>query len=302
MALCVLAISLLLALAPASPAPAASAAPAGTSTLSARTIFDKARLAMYLRTYPRYLAYIIDIQSTAYGKHYHEGYRAMLRTYDGALVVKNAPLYSSNQPPNPYGFSFFGLDPVGKPSDHIPPPFGVPWMSATYDFDLSRGPQPRHYGSEPPAPGATEPPPVLGQINVTSSDYDVTLLGREIDDGADVYHLALRPLDNPERNRVRELWVDASSFEVRKLVTQGIFEKGPPTTVPWTVTFMELHGHWLIRQEVTTATLAGPAQLFGGPVYHGIDYTFGAYAYPGLISDLEFSTIDYDQPTNAIQE
>ena len=102
---------------------------------------------------------------------------------------------------------------------------------------------------------------------------------------------------------MRELWVDASSFEVRKLVSQGIFEKGPPTTVPWTVTFIELHGHWFIRQEVTTATLSTPGHLFGGgATYHGINYTFGDYEYPGLISDLEFSSVDYDQPSDAIQE
>ncbi len=301
-----LAVALALTLtAPVTPAPTASAtsAPdaASPSTLAPTAIFAKARLAMYLRTYPRYVAYIIDVQSTAYGKHYHEGYRAMLRTHDGALAVKNTPVYTTNEPPNPYGFSFFGIAPEGKPSDHIEPPFGVPWMSAIYDFDLSRGPSPRHFGIEP-QPGATEPPPILGRVNVTAADYDVTLIGRENLDGADVYHLGLRPLSDPNRNRVRELWVDASSFQVRKLVTQGIFDRGPATTVPWTVTFIELHGHWYIRQEVTTATLDGTHHLFGGTTYHGIDYTFGDYEYPGLISDLEFSTIDLERPSDAIQE
>jgi len=254
---------------------------------------------MYLRTYPRYVVYIIDVQSTAYGRHYHEGYRAMLRTHDGALVVKDTPLYTTNQPPNPYGFSFFGLNRECKPSDHIDPPFGVPWMSAIFDFDLARGPTPRQYGQQP-NPGETEPP-VLGRVAVTGGDYDVTLLGIENDDGADVYHLSLRPLQDPSHNRVRELWVDTKTFEVRKLVTQGIFEGGPPSTVPWTVTFIELHGHWFIRQETTTATLRTTGHLFGGSTeYDGINYTFGAYAYPELVSDLEF--LDFGTPTDAVQE
>src|SRR5438132_4247422 len=70
-------VALALAAAPPNAAAPSNAGP----SLSAGTIFAKARVAMYLRSYPHYVAYIIDIQSTAYGKHYHEGYRAMLRTH-----------------------------------------------------------------------------------------------------------------------------------------------------------------------------------------------------------------------------
>src|SRR5215469_9391380 len=225
----------------ASPAPVSTLPPSAPSpsTLSAQTIFAKARTAMYLRTYPRYVAYIIDVQSNAYGKHYHEGYRALLRTHDDALVVHKTPIYTSNKPPNPYGFSFFGINPEGKPSDHIDPPFGVPLMSATFDFDLARGPTPRHH-SDDDAEG--DLPPVIGTVKVTAADYAVTLLGVEDLDGAQVYHLRLQPLTDPAHDRVRELWVDTQTFDVRKLVTEGIFESGPPTTAMWTVNFIQLHG------------------------------------------------------------
>ena len=59
--------------------------PAG---LTAAEIFAKARLAMYLHSYPRFVTYVIDVQSDAYGKHYHEGYNAALRTKDGARYKK----------------------------------------------------------------------------------------------------------------------------------------------------------------------------------------------------------------------
>ena len=276
----------------------AGARPPSTPSLSAGTIFAKARVAMYLREYPRYVAYIIDIQATAYGKHYHEGYRAMLRTHDNALVVKSTPVYTTNLPVNPYGFSFFGIDKLGKPRDHIEPPFGVPWMSATYDFDLARPPAPKI--GETPNPD-TEEARVMGRIEVTGGDYDVSLLGKEKDDGVDAYHLALAPLRDPERNRLRELWVDAKTFDVRKLITYGIFPKGPPASVPWTVRFIQLQGHWFIRQETTTATLSTPGHLFGGSTeYQNINYTFGLYEYPRLISDLEF--IPFGVSTDAVQQ
>lgn len=276
-----------------------SDSPAATRGLSATTIFAKARLAMYLRNYPRYVAYVVDVQAdTNYGKRYHEGFRELLRTHDGALAVHSTPLYTSNEPPHPYGFSFFGINPEGKPRDHIEPPFGVPLMSAVYDFDLARGPTPKHYGGEVPP---EEQPPIIGRIAVSGADYDVTLLGEETIDDNPVYHLSLTPRDDPERNRVRELWVDEKTFEVRKLVSDGIFDEGPATTVPWTVTFIDLHGWWFIRTETTTATLHGPNHfVFGGTTYEGVNYTFGRYEYPGLISDYEF--LHFGPTTQAVQE
>src|SRR5579863_2012048 len=282
-----------------SPSPSLpTSAPATSSTLSAAVIFAKARTAMYLRTYPRYVAYIIDVQSNALGKHYHEGYRALLRTHDDALVVHKTPIYTSNAPPNPYGFSFFGINPEGRPADHIDPPFGVPLMSATYDFDLARGPTPRYRGDDA---SQGDLPPVIGTVKVTAADYAVTLVGIENLDGAQVYHLHLQALEDPEHNRVRELWVDTQMFDVRKLVTQGIFESGPPASAMWTVNFIQLHGHWFIRTESTPQTLRAAGHLFSrGTAYQGVNYTFGAYEYPGFIPDLEF--LDFDLVTDAIQE
>lgn len=273
--------------------------PPATKGLSASTIFAKARLEMYLRSYPRYVAYVVDIQAnTNYGKRFHEGFRELLRTHDGALAVHSVPIYTSNAPPNPYGFSFFGINPEGNPRDHIDPPFGVPLMSAIYDFDLARGPTPKHYGGDVPA---EEQPPIIGRIAVSAADYDVTLLGEDSIDGNPVYHLSLTPRDDPERNRVRELWVDERSYDVRKLVTDGIFDEGPATTVPWTVTFIDLHGWWFIRTESTTATTQGPRHfIFGGTSYEGVNYTFGRYEYPGLISDYEF--LHFGPATQAVQE
>ena len=50
----------------------------------------------------------------------------------------------------------------------------------------------------------------------------VILLGKEKDDGVDVYHLALEPLRDPERNRLRELWVDAKTILI-ELLMAGFF-------------------------------------------------------------------------------
>jgi hypothetical protein len=285
---CVLAVALSIA----QPSPGPSLTPG--------KILANTRLAMFLRDYPRYLTYIIDIQSDAYGRHYHEGYRALLRTVDGSLVVKRTPIYSSNKPINPYGFSFFGLNKVGNPADHIEPPFGVPLMSATYDFGLARAPATRMSNAAEAAAEELSQVPVIGRINVTAGDYDAVLIGEETLDDHPVYHLGLTPLRDSDQNRLRELWVDKETFDVWKLVTEGIFPGGPAASVSWTVNFIHLHGHWLIRTESTSATLTSHPHLFGGQTqYKGVNYTFGAYGFPDYVSDLEFLGTEMD--TDAVQ-
>jgi len=224
----------------------------------------------------------------------------MLRTYDNALKVMRDPIYSSNQPPNPYGFNFFGINRTGNPREHIQPPFGIPLISAVYDFGLARPPVTETSDVAQAAAAAIEGTPVIGRVSVSGGDYDITLAGLETLDGSPVYHLKLNPRREPDQNRLREVWVDAQSYDVRKLVSNGIFPSGPASAVPWTVTFLHLHGGWLMRTESTSSSITRHGGLFGGTItYAGITYTLGGYEYPGLISDLEFS----EEPvqTDAIQ-
>jgi hypothetical protein len=119
--------------------------------------------------------------------------------------------------------------------------------------------------------------------------------------GYNAYHLKLTPLFEPNVNRLRELWVDTQTFNVLQLVTQGIFQNNVATNALWTVTFIDLHGYWLIRTESTAATLTTGGNIIGGSTtYQGINYTFGAYAYPSYISELEFAEPPIH--TDAIQE
>jgi hypothetical protein len=271
--------------------------PAPTPPLPPDKIFANARLAMYLRNFPRYVRYVVDVQSTAYGKHYHEGYELLLRTHDDTLAVEQDPIYTSNKPPQPYGFSFFGINKQGKAPDHIEPPFGVPLMSATYDFGLAVPPAPKNEDERSAQARAR----VLGHVEVLGKEYGVSYLGEETVDGHATYHLALTPLDHPDFNRVREIWVDTKTFNVWKLVTQGIFAGGPAAGALWTVNFIDLHGWWFIRTESTRSTFTLGGHLFGGATtYDGVTYTFGDYAYPGFISDLEFQLPPVS--TDAVQE
>jgi hypothetical protein len=68
-------------------------------------------------------------------------------------------------------------------------------------------------GPAPPAP-TDSPLPVIGGVTVSADyDYRVTELSR--DDAA--WHLSLAPKRDPARNRLDDLWVDATTYEVTRM-------------------------------------------------------------------------------------
>ena len=85
-----------------------------------------------------------------------------------------------------------------------------------------------------PAPAATPPAsafvlgtdvdpaeklPTIAVVVARAIRYDVTLIGRGTAPGcAGAYHLGLVPITDPERNNLRELWVDTSTFRVCRAI------------------------------------------------------------------------------------
>lgn len=70
----------------------------------------------------------------------------------------------------------------------------------------------------PPPPNlAPDPLQTIATVTANAHVYDVRLAGEERVDGRTCYHLVLQPLIAPDRYPLRELWVDASSFEVVQL-------------------------------------------------------------------------------------
>ncbi|MHB8433388.1 MAG: hypothetical protein ACYC8W_08505 [Candidatus Tyrphobacter sp.] len=71
-----------------------------------------------------------------------------------------------------------------------------------------------------PEPTGTMPP-VIGRVNVSvNADYYVVAVNA--DQG--LLHVVLTPRRDPERNRLRELWVDPRTFELEKVLATDRFE------------------------------------------------------------------------------
>lgn len=66
-----------------------------------------------------------------------------------------------------------------------------------------------------PDPFAPSPLPVIASVR--AAHYAVTLAGEESIEAVPVYHLLLSPLSAPAHYPLRALWIDKTSFQVRKL-------------------------------------------------------------------------------------
>jgi hypothetical protein len=138
-----------------------------------------------------------------------------------------------------------------------------------------------------PTPEASLPPTIAVVRVHAEFDYRVTSVEHE----GDELHLSLQPRRDPRRNRLRELWVDANTLDLRKLVaTDTLFvEGGPEYPVLFTVEFAMYEGMPVITH------IHGV--VYGG--YDGdgqtVDYDFKDLVFPKTLPDWYFNPREYAQ-------
>lgn len=143
-----------------------------------------------------------------------------------------------------------GDDPIGTLTFAVDQDFGlalnVPQIAATADM------------SEVSVTVTTLPH--IGRTGTIARTYEVTDLGDVTEDGASLHHLGLRPLRDPRRYRLRELWTNAKTSLPVRAVVAGIGNRGPLQSVSWRVDFTQLQGGTYIARE----TALGPLDTDGG--------------------------------------
>ncbi len=138
-----------------------------------------------------------------------------------------------------------------------------------------------------PTPEASLPPTIAVVRARGEFDYRVTNVQRE----GDEIHVSLTPRREPDRNRLRELWVDGQTLDIRKVVaTDKLFiEHGPVYPVLFTIEFSMLQGIPVISH------IHGV--VYGG--YDGdgqtVDYDFKGTHFPQTLPDWYFNPRDYAQ-------
>jgi hypothetical protein len=97
--------------------------------------------------------------------------------------------------------------------------------------------------------------PHLGRTGAVARTYEITDLGDVAADGIALHHLGLRPLRDPHRNRLRELWLDAKTLIPLRAVVAGIGDRPPLDTVSWRVDFVQLEGGTYVARETALAPI-----------------------------------------------
>ncbi|MBV8082176.1 MAG: hypothetical protein JO293_07080 [Candidatus Eremiobacteraeota bacterium] len=266
-------------------APSALAAPRHAG-MSAAEIFDRALTFVREQNYPPYVSFVVTVDTQAKGRWLVEQFSSLCRARDDRVSTTAKPLSTTNHPDNPYRFNLKVKGLQVHDSPNIDEPLGIPEISPIYDFGLSRVPP----------------------VTSSARSYEVALVDEQTLRGRPAYLLELTPLGDPKKYRVREMWVDVEDFSILQLTTDGAFAGGPGNTVAWTVSFAIDHGHWLIENEATTASLVlggyAPAVdsfivLPGSVRYEGISYTFSDFEFPKTVSDLLFLE---SKPSQAVQQ
>lgn len=246
-------------------------------------IFARARDYWLTQTYPSSLRYRIDINITEGGKPRSERYDAWFDTMVNEVHVDPVSDYELEHPVVVRGanFSVLGAQ-LNKPlpTDDF---LGVPHLTPVYTFGMAPF-APKAAASQNPydspalvaeirkefhdtAPRAMPNPATHGlkEIAVVAAgrrDYAIALVDTETLDGHACFHLALTPVRDPQRNRIREAWIDTSTFATWQLKDATNFATGPATSVPWTIRFADVAGAHYVSEEIADAPMRAQGQIY----------------------------------------
>jgi hypothetical protein len=222
------------------PRPAPAAGPVPSGTLPPYQAISPVRLLGFIRRVyrlhrppPAFETYtLVRKQNTNYGypdvvnsytKHY------WVRNIDRAALVRYVYRDDTDGPPT------FDRPALNQPRDPGPP---------TADLFEPAHPQPISYVPTP-EPTSNETLKTIGSVvAIGESDYNVPKLEVE----GEMLHLTLQPRRDPERNVLREIWVDKHTYVLKRIIAHDrLFAEGDGVyPVKFTYTLGYLNGYVVI--------------------------------------------------------
>jgi hypothetical protein len=232
-----------------------ASAPAAGATSHAEALFNAAREARTQSAYAHFTVYATVVRFRRSG-------RPVSSTWDTVedmrrrLVHAHSLSREENAHPHvPHGINF-GLG--GEVMNHEPSddPIGPLTFAIDQDFGLALNAP--HIESTPDMSEVSlsiKTLPRIGRTGTIARTYDVTDLGDVAENGITLHHLGLRPLRDPRRFRLRELWMDAKTSVPVRAIVAGVGNRTPLERVDWRVEFAQDQGGTYIAREVALAPL-----------------------------------------------
>lgn len=254
-------------------------------------IFARARAYWDAQSYPRYVDYdtVVDV---------HDGRGERVQRYtsaydsgDGTTWIDPVSDFELAHPATGRGVDFGFGGGGGGASGHKAAPdidfIGVPFLAPNYSFTIGRlnistpsvddpaaivqavrdqfhDPNPRSTGA-PDASGLHE----IGSVVAYDHDYRINRDADDIVNGDSAYHLTLSPFHVDGRHRLRDLWIDKTTFATIRARTALNFVDGPGTRIPWTIDFADVAGAHYIASEAADA-----AYVYAGKKYDRVSIRF----------------------------
>ena len=184
--------------------------------------------------------------------------------------------------------------------EFLRPSFNEPWDPGPPTADLFE-PAPVHPHTNPrefvptPEPKVSLPPVIASVTSLGEFDYRVTNVAVE----GQVIHVSLTPRRDPDRNRLRELYVDARTLELQQVVaTDKLYETDTHHVYPmlFTVTLGWMNNMPIVTHIHGTPTLEQDAEYLGKDAT--VDYDFNDIAFPASLPDWYFNPRSYAEHVN----
>jgi len=180
--------------------------------------------------------------------------------------------------------------------EFLRPSFNEPWDPGPPTADLFE-PAPAHPHNNPrefvptPEPSGSLPPTIASVTVLGEFDYRVTRIANE----GDLIHVSLLPRRDPDRNRLRELYVDAKTLELKEVVaTDKLYEEDSGHHVYpmlFTVTLSWMNNMPIVTHIHGTPTYESDAEYLGRDAT--VDYDFTDITFPASLPDWYFDPRTY---------
>jgi hypothetical protein len=280
----------LLAAAPLAAARRASAA----EPIDGTAIFARAKATFRSHRRPEFVVYTLRRTETRDGKPLDSGtyvLRIWYRSGDRAAMSRRlavpAPLATSSAlvPPSP-------LTTAGQPGPLV-------FLQVAFNQPTDPGPPTTDIFEPVPPHGGVLPTPLphedmrtIQNVHV-AAELDYSVLNAEL--AGDAYHLWVQPRRDVDRNRLRELWIDAQTYDVRRATANDrlYFSDSGGGWVPDIFDMaLELQDSVPVIRTIASTTEVDKDTIANGPHDH-IAFSFEDIAFPDTLPSWYFHPKEY---------
>ena len=179
--------------------------------------------------------------------------------------------------------------------EFLRPSFNEPWDPGPPTADLFESAPARPHSNPLTFVPTPEPtgsvPPVIASVSVMGEfDYRVTQVATE----GNVTHVWLVPRRDPDRNRLRELFVESKTLELQQVVaTDKLYDEDSHHVYPmmFTVTMGSMQGIPIVTHIHGTPTYEADADYLGKDAT--VDYDFNDVTFPSSLPQWYFEPRSY---------